>query len=285
MTLSAEFQLGIDTTGLVLGSGTDYIVHEVDGSGLPGMRSSDRAKPFDHGVFLGPEYIEARQVVIDLTIRGENAAACQANLDALIRAWSFDARSATTYDQTTNLRVLLPGQTERILKGRPRKSSFDTSNLKSGKVTGTLEFIAGDPRWYGDVLKSAGLNVSAPTSGFGFDLAFDFGFGGGTSGAVVCENEGTLPTPPALRLDGPLTNVTVANETTGKSLTITLVVASGEYLEVDFVQRTVLLNGTASRYYAMSGDWWELIPGNNTVRMNAGSGSGTATLSWRDAWL
>lgn len=285
MSLAQEYQLGIDTTGLVMGAGTDYIVHTWEGQGLPGIRSSDRPKPFDHGVFLGPEYVEPRQVVIDLTVRGDDAEDCQANLDALIRAWHYDARRADSYDDTTNLRVLLPGQTERLLKGRPRRAKFDTASLKSGKVTGTLEFLAGDPRWYGATLESAVLNVTAPASGYGFDKSFDFGFGGGTSGAVTCTNDGTIATPPSLTLIGPLTNVTVANETTGESMTITYTLGSGEVLTVDFVNRTVLLGGTASRYYAMSGDWWELAPGANTIRMNASAGTGTATLEWRDAWL
>jgi len=162
MSLAQEYQLGIDTTGLVMGAGTDYIVHSWEGQGLPGMRASDRVRPFDHGSFMGSEYAEARQVTINMTIRGDDAADCQANLDALSRAWQFDSRSAATYDETTNLRVLMPGLSERLLKGRPRKVSLDTSNLKSGKATATLEFIAGDPRWYGATLRQATLNVTCP---------------------------------------------------------------------------------------------------------------------------
>ncbi len=286
MSLAQEYQLGIDTTGLVMGAGTDYIVHSWEGQGLPGMRASDRVRPFDHGSFMGSEYAEARQVTINMTIRGDDAADCQANLDALSRAWQFDSRSAATYDETTNLRVLMPGLSERLLKGRPRKVSLDTSNLKSGKATATLEFIAGDPRWYGATLRQATLNVTAPASGRSYDRSFDYGYGGGgSSAAQTITNDGSFPTPPTLRVFGPLTNVTVTNETTGESLTLTYAVQSGEYLDVDFSARTVLLNGTASRYYAMSGSWWELPAGSSTVRMSANSGTGTVLLSWRDAWI
>lgn len=285
MSLAQEYQLGIDTTGLVMGAGTDYIVHSWEGQGLPGMRASDRVRPFDHGSFMGSEYAEARQVTINMTIRGDDAADCQANLDALSRAWQFDSRSAATYDETTNLRVLMPGLSERLLKGRPRKVSLDTSNLKSGKATATLEFIAGDPRWYGSVLRSATLNVTAPASGRGYNRSFDYGYGGGSSSAVSAVNAGSISTPPSMTVYGPLTNVTVTNETTGQSITITYTLASGEFLDLDFAERTVLLNGTASRYYAMTGDWWDLAPGTNTLRMTANSGTGTVAVSWRDTWL
>lgn len=284
MSLS-DYQLSIGTTGLVIGAGTDYIVHQWDGAGLPGVRDSDQPRPFAHGNFLGPEFIEARQVVIDLTVRGDDAADCQANIDSLVKAWYFDARPVSSYDQIVDLSVKVPGQAERFLKGRPRKLEIDTSNLKSGKATASLEFVAGDPRWYSYVLRSATLNVTAPASGRGYNRSFDYGYGGGSSSAVSAVNAGSISTPPSMTVYGPLTNVTVTNETTDQSITITYTLASGEFLDLDFAERTVLLNGTASRYYAMTGDWWDLAPGTNTLRMTANSGTGTVAVSWRDTWL
>lgn len=284
MSLS-EYQLRIDTTGLVMGAGTDYIVHSWEGLGLPGVRDSDREVPFDHGIFQGPEYVEPRTVSIDMTIRGVDANDCQSNVDALIKAWYFDARAASTYNKGSILSVRQPGQVERLLYGRPRRLTIDHSRIIAGNATATAEFLSRDPRWYSSTLNSSVLGLASVSSGFSWDKSFDFGFGGGSSNAVNCVNAGSFNSIPSLRLDGPLTNVTVTNETTGKSIVITYTLAGGEYLELDFQQRTVLLGGTASRYYAKSGDWWDLIPGTNSIRLNASSGSGTATLSWRDAWL
>jgi hypothetical protein len=281
----SDYQLQIGTTGLTLGAGTDYIVHAWGELGLPTLRVSDRTRPFQHGSFFGPEYIDARPIQIDLTIRGDDDEDCMANVDALVEAWYIDARADQDYDVQTTLSVKLPGQDERFLYGRPRRSSIDISRIIAGKATATLEFLASDPRWLGSILNEATLNVAEPASGRGYDRGFDYGYGGGSSNAVTCTNEGNFPTTPTLRLDGPLTNPSVANETTGKSLELTYTLLTGEYLEIDFRDRTILLNGTASRYYTKSGDWWELIAGDNTVRLSTDSGDGNATLSWRDAWL
>ena len=82
-----------------------------------------------------------------------------------------------------------------------------------------------------------------------------------------------------------MTNATITNETTGETLTITYTLGSGEYLEIDFAAKTVMLNGVASRYYAKSVSWRELVAGSNSVRVTSGSGTGSASIRWFDAWL
>ena len=46
-----------------------------------------------------------------------------------------------------------------------------------------------------------------------------------------------------------------------------------------------MLNGVASRYYAKSGSWSELVAVSNSVRVTSGSGTGSASIRWFDAWL
>ena len=281
-----DYQLSVATTGLLLGAGTDYIVHSWDGLGLPGVRTNDRPKPYVHGAFLGPEFVDGRNVIIDVSLRGDSDTDAMSMLDALIAAWYFDATGLTAYDTSSYLTVKLPGQSIRRLYGRPRRGKIDIDRLLQGHPSASLEWWAGDPRWYSDDLHSQGMSLGSATTGRSYPRSYDFGYGGtATSGAASIVNAGNFITQPTLRLDGPLTNVTLTNETTGESLVITYTLGSGEYLLVDFAAKTVLLNGTASRYYAKSGTWWALRPGSNSIRFAASSGSGTATLSWRDAWL
>src|SRR5262245_60399244 len=47
----SEYQLAIGD--LVLGPGTDYIIHDVDGFGSPADRNGDTDRPRDHGAFYG----------------------------------------------------------------------------------------------------------------------------------------------------------------------------------------------------------------------------------------
>lgn len=285
MTLQ-DYQLSIDTTGLVIGGGTDYIVHGWEGSGLPELRVSDTDRPFDHGIFLGPEYLRERVIAISLTVRGDDAEDAQAKVDALTEAWHFDARAGVAeFEARATLNVKQPGVVERSLRGRPRRASIDISRIVTGKATATLEFVGSDPRWYSVLVNSTPLGIASAASGRSYPRSYDYGYGGGTSGAVAIVNAGNVPTAPVVRLDGPMTNATITNETTGETLTITYTLGSGEYLEIDFVSKTVMLDGVASRYYAKSGSWWELNPGSNSIRVTSGSGTGSASIRWYDAWL
>lgn len=280
-----DFQIKIATTDLILGAGTDYIVHGWEGLGIMGLRTSDRERPLDHGTFVGAEYLEGRDISIPLTIRGDNAEDAMQKLDALLTAWYFDSRAQVDYDATTTLHVQLPGKGERLLRGRPRRVKPDITNLISGKIPASLEFFASDPRWYGATLHDRVLIVSAEASGYGFPRQFDYGFGGGTSPVITVQNSGTIGTLPTFRVHGPITNFSLRNQTTGKELRITYTLPAGQYLDIDFAAKTVLLGGTASRYFAKSGEWWEIEPGLNSIRLTAVSGEGTATMNWRDAWL
>ncbi len=286
MTLS-NYQMAIATTGLTFGPSTNYVIESWEGVGNPGVRTNDREAPYDHGTFLGPEYLEARQLTINLKMLGSDDASAQALLDALSKAWYFDAttefgrQSAATY-----LQLQLPGQSLRRLYGRPRQLVIDNSKLITGHPSAVATFFANDPRWYSDAINTQGLALGAATTGFGFNLGFNFGFGGtSTSGTASVTNAGTFPTYPVITLTGPLTNVTLTNQTTGEVLTIALTIASGDTLTIDFLNKTVLLNGTASRYFAKSGTWWQLQPGANSISFTAQSGSGSASVAWRDAWL
>jgi len=95
-----------------------------------------------------------------------------------------------------------------------------------------------------------------------------------------------MPTWPTFRVNGPVTNPYLENITTGEFLYITYTLGVGEWLDIDFKDKTVLLNGESSRYYTKSGTWWMLQPGDNNVRLGGTTtGSPSATVSWRDAWL
>jgi hypothetical protein len=282
-----DYQIGLESTGLVFGAATNYILKSWRGLGVGGYRDSLSARPFNHGITAGPEYRAETTVEIDLHLRGTSADEVVELADALISGWYIDARATAEYGVMDQLHVKLPGQEQRFVKGRPRRSSADPSNFHNGWAPASVQFLVTDPTWYSSTLHSQAMNLSAAPSGRGFNKSFDYGWGGtATAGAYTITNLGAAPTKPVLTLVGPLTNPTLTNETTGEELELTYTLGSGEILEVDFDAATILLNGTASRYYAKTGGFfWELVAGANTVRFSAQSGSGTATLEWRDAWL
>lgn len=100
---------------------------------------------------------------------------------------------------------------------------------------------------------------------------------------------GDAPTWPRFRIDGPITNPTILNNTTGQQVVLNYTLAAGEWLDVYPERGRVLAGGTADRYSAYDftqSSWWQLGPSANDVRLLAVAYSAGALLTvyYRDAW-
>lgn len=128
-----------------------------------------------------------------------------------------------------------------------------------------LGLVAADPRVYSQTLHTQ--NVAS-----------------GGSGGVV-SNAGTTLTWPVLKINGFSGAPGITNATTGQTINISSIISSGNYLLIDTLNRTVLLNGVTQFYGAVNfstTSWWGLAPGSNTITM---IGGGSVDISWRDAWM
>lgn len=118
-------------------------------------------------------------------------------------------------------------------------------------------------------------------------------------GTVEVANSGDRNAFPVIRAFGPFGDegntadeTEIGNVTTGKTLVfVGLGISAGDYLEVDFRQRTILVNSlsTQSRYQYLSfpdSAWWSLAPGVNEVsfRPDTFSGNSQMQVFWRDAY-
>jgi hypothetical protein len=107
-----------------------------------------------------------------------------------------------------------------------------------------------------------------------------------TSGTITMANPGNAETWPLFTLYGPLTAPVRIISSSGSTIAYSLAIASGDYVVIDCspYSRSVLLNGTADRYSALSSAQWIVIPegGTETVTL-AASGSGYMTAAWRPA--
>lgn len=153
-----------------------------------------------------------------------------------------------------------------------------------------MELIATDPLIYSDTLSSGMTTLEVATvSGLTWPLSWPLSWGGSTqSGTINATNNGNTATPVVIRIDGPVTDPTIENVTTGSELSLSITVETGDFLLIDSGQRSVLLNGTASRYSTLDpgSTWFDLEPGLNTIRFaGASSTAGTLSITWRSAWL
>lgn len=109
-----------------------------------------------------------------------------------------------------------------------------------------------------------------------------------TTQAVVVG--GTEDTPPTVTIDGPATNPKLLNNTIGAYAFVQWngTLGGGDTLVIDYAARTILLNG-ANDYDAIepTSSWTYLLSGSNslTYSRTAGSGTTTAQLDFRDAYL
>ncbi len=283
MTLQ-KYQLQIGS--LTMGPSTNYIVHNVQGFGVPNVRVGDTDRPLDHGLFYGRDFISGRTITIDLTVIGTSDSDAMNNLDALLAAWTPVSSDATT---TKPLIVNLAGLADRQLNGRPRRASADVSRMVGNRIPVSLEYVAADPRVYSNALKSATLVLAQSTTGRAYNRAYNYGYGAGSSASQLLTNAGDFATRPVVTINGPVTNPFLENTTAGQTLFLSITLASGDVLVVDFDARTVILGGTASRYSAVqSGStFWELAPGSSSIRFGASvyDPAASAAVQWRDAWL
>ena len=277
-----QFQYGT----LLMGPSTNIGIVGVSGlDDLPSFRTSDTDRPQDHGMYAGKDYLSGRVVELDLRITAASDAAFRSTIQALNDATVIAAAEGI-------LTFQLPGMaSNRILFVRPRKRSLpqDWDYAAARKGNGALQFFATDPRIY-DATQSSS-STAAATSGGGrtYNRTYNLTYAaGGAGGTINATNAGNFPTRPTVRIDGPVTDPRIENVTAGKYLQFSgLTLASGEWLDIDFQNRTVLLNGTASRYNYLTStsSFWELGPGNNQIYFTSGSATGTLTLTYRSAWL
>lgn len=284
VTREHEFEL----RGLLMGPGGVWQVREIEGLGTPPFRTSDSPRPVQHGEFPGLDLLEGRTVRLSLLTEHADSAVLRDRADELTRAWAPADGDAGERDVPLHIRPL--GDRKEVVFGRPRRCTIrlEVDLFEAEILAADVEYRAQDPRRYSATESSVSVSPPVTSAGRTYDLTFDRAYGAGTSGTVTATNVGNFGTFPVWTIDGPLTNIDLENATVGKTVSIAISLAVGDMLEVDFQERTVLLNGTASRYNTLTSgasDWWELTPGDNDLRLGADSGSGSATVTWRSAWL
>lgn len=268
--------------GLTFGGATDYALRFIDGLDMPDSREDLVTRMDSHGAFVFAQYLAERRITIEGDIVGDPGV----DLASKINIWRqvFNPQPVAI-----PLSFVLPGEIQKRIYCVPTRrdlpNDFDF-NIGIGRFT--IELVAEDPRIYEDNLNTASAQP-ATANGVDFDIDFSFNFGGGVGGQVPCTNVGTYFSPMTIRFAGPCTDPKATNLFTGEYLKLNTTIAAGEYIDVDVLTRTIVLNESASRYGTLdlTSTWWELPPGTTLVGFVAtGTDSNTLmTVTWRGAWV
>jgi hypothetical protein len=155
----------------------------------------------------------------------------------------------------------------------------------------SITFWATDPRLYDSATQTTIITLPLYNAGAAWPIVWPTSWGAtSTVGTTSVNNAGTFETRPQLVLQGPVTNPTITNITTGQFMTFQgLTMGAGDQLIVDMKAHTAILNGTTNErgLLTAASQWWTLAPGNTTIQYTANStltGS-TLTVNWNSAWL
>jgi hypothetical protein len=177
--------------------------------------------------------------------------------------------------------------------GKSLGVKFTKTNTRNyGMQAFQVTLLCGDSRKYSPTIVTSGpiyLGASSGT-GFGFPLAFPFGYGGLTitSGGTITPG-GNRTTPGLYVVTGPiLSGWQIVNDAIGTAWTFNTALNAGESLYINPMYRTVRLgqNGP-SRRGNMTGLWWWLLPGTTSFRLlGAGGTAGVTnlTITAQPAW-
>ncbi|GAA2141620.1 hypothetical protein GCM10009760_25980 [Kitasatospora kazusensis] len=278
-----DFQLSVN--GVTLGPGTPYLVHAVEGLGLPEVRHTDAQRAGTDGNWYGVDAIDGRTLTLSVTVVGADPASARAAYDTLMGAWWLPP--GVPY-LTLNLK--LPGREENIIGGRPRRAEADTTRLLGRRVGVTLTLVAADPRIYSSTTYGVPASLPVAPGGRVYPRVYPLTFGGtGTSGAVLATNTGNTAVWPLITVTGPCTSPVITNSATGAWIGAALTLGPTDVLTIDTDQRTITLNGTASRRSTLipGSTWWPMLPGVTQLTYTAQgyAAASQSALAWRNAWI
>lgn len=156
-------------------------------------------------------------------------------------------------------------------------------------ATFQLNLYAADPNRYSAVLHSVSTGLYSGASGRAYPKAYPMVYGAlGNQGLVTVSNAGDLPaypvitlTPAAVALVNPQVQLVG-----GGAMLLNLTVNVGDSITLDCANETVLLNGVASRFTSLIGDFFS-CPGQTASQLlfTADSGLGAVmNVAWRDTY-
>jgi len=180
-----------------------------------------------------------------------------------------------------------------LVRGDALTAPVVTATGNGPMIPMQLAFRAPEGVWEA-VNESNRIIAPGGSSGTGWVLpaAFPINFGAGSpGGSLTVIVGGDLPTPPKIRIYGPVTAPGITNTTTGDTIMFvpTFTIPASGYVSIDMAAGTILANDDPSLTRMNSVDWsvsdfWMLQPGNNQISFTGTALSVVtqAVITWRE---
>jgi hypothetical protein len=284
----------IEIGGILLGHGTQIPVAAIEGLARPGVRGEGVERPGADGVWLAPDWYEARTVRIDCAIKTPGDPEAAAGLLAALEQVAESRSVRTVGGAVMPLRIKWPGSPVRVLFGRIRKLEATWEKAAFGWIPLDIEFTAPDPVYAADVEQQVELRLGW-LSGGGFTapvqapiIVNGAGATGGQKRPGWVTNGGNVETFPVLTVHGPCANPQITHVETGRTITVPVVLNAGQWVRVDTRpgQRVITRNNRGAFATTQPLDAFRLPAGRSEIRWTAADPTLSArlTVAWRDAF-
>lgn len=259
--------------------------------GFPDIREVSTPRTDADGEDDTTAHIGASAVSMTLTLWGST----RSTLDQLASYCAPDMRPylyVQDDEWSTERRILL--RADKLSRPVPRRMGTKREVQLSWKAPdGLWEDTTESTTWVTATIPST-TGLQTPVVGANGNTYAALFNNANSTGAVNVTNAGSVATGFHVLLYGPCTAPALYNDTTGKAIVFksNTVLGSGEYLDIDPINRTVYLNSDVSASRLNQVDytktqWFRLVKGTNAIRYQPSSATvgAAAYLSMRTKWI
>lgn len=273
--------------------GCRWVVASQTFSSGPGRKMHSTERPFGLGAYRARSYLVARTDTLQGWCQAPDFPGAAAARDRLLSVFTDGVQAVLVRSDGLSSRQLTVELDASAIKVEPWADAqgFDWQ----------LPLYAADPRWLDTNVQTAGPVSVGSASTDGLDWAagspggLDWNAGSpggldwgssGVGGVLSLGNTGTAPTWPVFTIVGPVVNPSFTNPATGDVIAYTGSVDLGQTLVIDTspFTRSVTLNGVDRFGLLASAQWIEIPAGSQVTVQFAGTGSGTVTATWQNAY-
>lgn len=257
-----------------------FDVDKVTGLDSGSFRSSTKALDGRDGGIVAAEYMDPRTIVISGT--------CYGQINPIGPYLDLCKANYGPSKNDTPLYIKEPGNSQRQIFCKSLGFKYDWDPARRLNTAAfQITLVAADPVVYGTLQRSTqGTNSSGVFPGFGFNLAFNFGFGGAyTPSSLIVVNQGNKEVGGTITIQGSGTNIKILNNNTGKTLGTSISIGGTDTLVFDMSYRRVTLNGVSRRGSVTQENWFKFQSGQTQLQLLTDSGTISGTVSNFDGWL
>ena len=266
---------------VLFGAGSAAGVRQLVGwRDLPGVDVADTPRPQAHGTYPGAVLAGSLTVTGVFLLRGtpDSKALALAAIEKATRPDGVERWLIVNDGTGATYRM---GRT--VARSLPQEKHFNHAPVEV-----SVQWVCADPRRYDLTERTGVVSLPSAAGGIGYPVDYPLEYGTAASTALQAGNDGSMDAPLVATFTGPLTNPRLASTTWAMAFDLAL--AAGEQLVVDTAEGTALLDGTADRLYAIRStssplEVCTIPPGGTTLTLTAAGGTGTASVTHRDARL